>query len=157
MHGVVHGTLGGTGDRVLDGLSQIWFIFILLDVVLTAATWIAGGAAELLVLSFAMGLLSRSDGVSSVLPSPSMYAFLSTHTPFPPPRISTSSQLSILILPRRSPHSLVENGMFLRDRPRFSRVDFSYDVFAEAEEEDARKQKALPPVVDVDATITDKH
>ncbi|CAI5463854.1 unnamed protein product [Closterium sp. Yama58-4] len=54
MHGVVHGTLGGTGDRVLDGLSQIWFIFILLDVVLTAATWIAGGAAELLVLSFAM-------------------------------------------------------------------------------------------------------
>ncbi|CAI7815431.1 unnamed protein product [Closterium sp. NIES-53] len=76
MHGVVHGTLGGTGDRVLDGLSQIW-------------------------------VRACEDFFQGVMACPRCF------------------------------HPLrFENGMFLRDRPRFSRVDFSYDVFAEAEEED---------------------
>lgn len=136
MHGVVHGLMEGTMDRVLEGLSQIWFIFIILDIVLTAATWIAGGTAKLLMLSYAR--------------CPWCGHLFSYHSDF---------FQGVMVCPKCFKALRFENGSFLRDRPRFSRVDFSFDIFAEGEEEEtaSRQRRALPPVVDIDATVADKY
>ncbi|CAI5485007.1 unnamed protein product [Closterium sp. Yama58-4] len=131
------GHLGWLGDGALEGVAQLWFVFYLLDVALTTATWIVGKLTSSLAVA--------NSFHPHALLSPASHALPSTHSPLIPP-----AGLDHPCLLR----STYEDGRF--QQADGSSRGFNSQSRSQSQVKQGWRATGTDRVVDVEATVVDK-